>query len=130
MEDINATDSAVAKMQPTQDVDTASNNNAPTKDDTVIDTTTKPKKDGNKKKWFPLESNPTLMNLYCSKLGWDTSKYCWHDVYGLDDWALEMIPQPVLAVIMLYPLSEKQLQHELIDEQQKGKNNINTDSDK
>lgn len=59
-------------------------------------------------KWFPLESNPQLINNYISKLGFDTSLYEFCDVFSTDDWAIDMIPQPVAAVIMLYPLSKKQ----------------------
>ena len=59
-------------------------------------------------KWFPLESNPQLINKYISKLGFDTSLYEFTDVFSTEDWAMDMIPQPVAAVIMLYPLSEKQ----------------------
>jgi len=64
-----------------------------------------------KKRWFPLESNPELMNPYVEKLGFDTSIYSFVDVYSVESWALDMIPQPVAAVIMLYPLSEKQEEH-------------------
>lgn len=63
------------------------------------------------KRWFPLESNPTLMNQYIQKLGFDTSKYEFVDVYCTDSWALDMIPQPVAAVLMLYPLTEVQKVH-------------------
>lgn len=63
------------------------------------------------KKWFPLESNPTLMNSYIQKLGFDTSLYEFVDVYSTEEWALSMIPQPVVAVIMLYPLTEVQENH-------------------
>jgi len=28
-----------------------------------------------------------------------------HDVYGIDADALDMVPQPVLAVLLLYPLT-------------------------
>jgi len=59
-------------------------------------------------KWFPLESNPQLINNYIAKLGFDTSLYEFVDVFSTDDWAMDMIPQPVAAVIMLYPLSDKQ----------------------
>jgi ubiquitin carboxyl-terminal hydrolase L3 len=59
-------------------------------------------------RWFPLESNPTLINKYISKLGFDTSLYEFVDVFSTEEWALEMIPQPVAAVLMLYPLTEIQ----------------------
>jgi ubiquitin carboxyl-terminal hydrolase L3 len=59
-------------------------------------------------KWFPLESNPQLINKYISNLGFDTNLYEFVDVYSTEDWALEMIPQPVAAVVMLYPLTPKQ----------------------
>lgn len=52
------------------------------------------------------------MNDYCQKLGFNTDLYEWTDVFSADDWALDMIPQPVAAVIMLYPLTEKQTAHE------------------
>lgn len=70
-------------------------------------------------KWFPIESNPTLMNEYCTKLvassttGHNASTlmslYEFVDVFSTEDWALDMIPQPVQAVMLLYPLTEKQL---------------------
>jgi ubiquitin carboxyl-terminal hydrolase L3 len=61
-----------------------------------------------KQKWFPLESNPQLINDYIQKLGFETSLYEFVDVYSTEEWALEMIPQPVAAVLMLYPLTDKQ----------------------
>lgn len=61
-----------------------------------------------KQRWFPLESNPTLMNDYVSKLGFDTSLYQFCDVFSTDEWALSMVPQPVAAVVLLYPLTDKQ----------------------
>ena len=63
-------------------------------------------------KWFPLESNPVLMNDYIEKLGFHSDLYNFVDVFATEEWALSMIPQPVVAVIFLYPLTEKQLQHE------------------
>lgn len=47
------------------------------------------------------------MNEYIRKLGFDTSLYGLTDVFSTEDWALTMIPQPVVAVLMLYPLTEK-----------------------
>mmetsp|Transcript_22237 Transcript_22237/g.33913 ORF Transcript_22237/g.33913 Transcript_22237/m.33913 type:complete len:271 (+) Transcript_22237:96-908(+) len=61
---------------------------------------------GKKQKWFPLESNPQLINDYIDKLGFDTSMYEFCDVFSTEDWALDMIPQPVAAVLLLYPLTE------------------------
>ena len=63
---------------------------------------------GKQHRWFPLESNPALVNEYVQKLGFDTSLYEFVDVFSTEDWALQMIRQPVAAVIMLYPLTEAQ----------------------
>ena len=56
-----------------------------------------------KKRWFPLESNPAAINSYLSKLGYDTSVCRFVDVFSTEDWALDMVPQPVGAVLLLYP---------------------------
>ena len=49
------------------------------------------------KTWLPLESNPDVMNDYVSKMGLDLSKIQFHDVMSTEEWALEMIPRPVLG---------------------------------
>ena len=60
----------------------------------------------NGKKWFPLESNPTVMNEYVKRMGCpDTFSFC--DVYSTEEWALAMVPRPVLAVVMLFPIKDK-----------------------
>ena len=79
--------------------------------------TTTPKK---KKRWFPLESNPALINSYVRKLGYDTSLYEFVDVFSTEDWALDMIAQPVAAVLLLYPLTPKQLENTPQQDQSKG----------
>ena len=72
-------------------------------------------------RWFPLESNPTLINWYITKMGYDTtttnSSYEFVDVFSTEDWALEMVDQPVAAVMLLYPLTKAQLQNTPDDEQ-------------
>jgi ubiquitin carboxyl-terminal hydrolase L3 len=68
---------------------------------------------GAHQRWFPLESNPALMNDYVDTLGFDVanSGHEFVDVFSTEDWALDMIPQPVAAVLVLYPLTDRQLAH-------------------
>jgi ubiquitin carboxyl-terminal hydrolase L3 len=68
-------------------------------------------------KWFPLESNPVLINKYIEAMGFGTELYQFCDVYSTEPWALEMIPAPVAAVVLLYPLTAVQLQHEKKEEE-------------
>ena len=59
-----------------------------------------------KKKWFPLESNPSVMTSYVEKWGFPTDKYEFVDVLSTEEWALAMVPTPVQAVVMLYPIKD------------------------
>ncbi|XP_046390864.1 ubiquitin carboxyl-terminal hydrolase isozyme L3 isoform X2 [Ischnura elegans] len=60
--------------------------------------------------WLPLESNPDVMNKYLQSLGVPEN---WQivDVYGLDPDILSAVPQPVIAVLLLFPTSDKYEEH-------------------
>jgi len=58
------------------------------------------------KQWFPLESNPDVINSYVEKLGLQVKDCKFYDVMSTEEWALEMIPKPVWAVIMLFPIKD------------------------
>mmetsp|Transcript_37296 Transcript_37296/g.66778 ORF Transcript_37296/g.66778 Transcript_37296/m.66778 type:complete len:236 (-) Transcript_37296:1200-1907(-) len=62
---------------------------------------------GSSKRWLPLESNPEVMNQFVRKLGMDTSTFAFTDVFGMDEELLAMVPQPVLGLLMVFPITEE-----------------------
>lgn len=77
---------------------------------TETSSTTKTTKTVKRKNWLPLESNPGLMSKYITKLGVD-DKFTFHEVLGVDSMLLSMVPTPVHALLMAFPISKMSEKH-------------------
>eukprot|EP01056_Protomagalhaensia_sp_Gyna25_P002130 Protomagalhaensia_sp_Gyna_25__2129@NODE_2150_length_1257_cov_572_340722_g1776_i0_p1_GENE_NODE_2150_length_1257_cov_572_340722_g1776_i0NODE_2150_length_1257_cov_572_340722_g1776_i0_p1_ORF_typecomplete_len228_score51_40Peptidase_C12/PF01088_21/1_9e51Josephin/PF02099_17/0_00038DUF3386/PF11866_8/0_036_NODE_2150_length_1257_cov_572_340722_g1776_i074757 len=58
--------------------------------------------------WLPLESNPDVFKQYVEKLEGPTDLE-FHDLVAFEDWALDLLPGPLLAVIFVLPLTTEML---------------------
>ena len=46
------------------------------------------------------------MNFLHAEMGFDTLLYEFRDILSIEPWALRMIPQPAIAVMMFYPITD------------------------
>ncbi len=61
--------------------------------------------------WMPLESNPTVLNEFLEKVGLKLDLFQAHELLSIEEWALEMIPKPVLGILFLYETTPVQTNH-------------------
>ncbi|PPD76829.1 hypothetical protein GOBAR_DD26263 [Gossypium barbadense] len=71
------------------------------------------------KRWLPLEANPDVMNQFLWGLGLPENEAECCDVYGLEDELLAMVPQPVLAVLFLFPITSQTEEERLRQDNEK-----------
>eukprot|EP01117_Protostelium_nocturnum_P017260 TRINITY_DN7001_c0_g1_i2.p1 TRINITY_DN7001_c0_g1~~TRINITY_DN7001_c0_g1_i2.p1 ORF type:complete len:229 (+),score=77.27 TRINITY_DN7001_c0_g1_i2:112-798(+) len=71
-------------------------------------------------RWLALESNPEVLNKYIQALGVSNDKYRFVDVWGTDPELLAMVPNPVIALLFLFPVTGEDEEDE--DEQEISEN--------
>ncbi|XP_051912522.1 ubiquitin carboxyl-terminal hydrolase-like [Hippocampus zosterae] len=59
--------------------------------------------------WKPLESSPDTFTPFARTLGMAPA-LAFHDLCALEPWALDMLPAPPLAVVLLFPYTQAHLQ--------------------
>ena len=90
-------------MEPKPDTATSKPTESPSNPDPKPEA--KEEKDGGNN-WLQLEVNPQVINKYIHGLGFKTSKHSFMDLFSVDEWAWEMCPAPIKAIIFLRPSSD------------------------
>lgn len=60
---------------------------------------------------MPMESNPEVINQFVQKLGLKIEQYSFQEMLSTEEWALDMIAQPVLGILFLYEVTPVQTEH-------------------
>lgn len=66
--------------------------------------------------WQPLENNSEVITKYMAEIGLDDSQFVFQDLLSFEDWAQEMIQQPVLGLLFIYAITEVQEKHRHAEE--------------